>query len=627
MKTRLRRNRKLAGGLGLLLALALILGLSGAVAANGPPAQVARFYGSVTVCTTQAAEGTEVLAKNGAIEVTTTVDGAGNYGNTPDFLDVPGEEGDTVEFWVLGMKVNEAAWAPAFPGGRILVDLVVPVAHLTVTSDGCCEIDVYNIDTATAMGTVAPGATEPFPDIDCGTEIELEALTNGCCDFEGWEVDGAPVGGNPIVVVMNGNRTAIATCLEIGTATLTVEADPPEVGEVTGGGPFDCCTWQPITATSTDPCWYFDSWTGTEIADPDLASTTVHIDGDKTVTANFLRHEYSLTVEANPPEGGEVTGTGGPFDCCTWQPITADPAPGWVFTGWTGTGIAAPGDMATTVHIDADKTVTANFAPPGPMNSLTVDSVGAGEVTIPGEGTYFYPEDTVAPLLAEADPGGLFINWTGETGAIADVNDPSTTILMDDDYSITANFRGDVLMELELGVDWNILSTPVALDPSCIAWGDFTALGDGLDYQIAYYYDGTIFQIVPASYPFMPCDAIYVKMNSADTVPIIPNPDFTMPPSKDVVAGWNLVGSAFLEQFAWGVDEALVSLYYAPGELSWGYTQVISPALNQPDWVYIRDGADPPDMLVGKGVWVSLDNADIYTGFTYTPWTLGAPLP
>ena len=75
----------------------------------------------------------------------------------------------------------------------------------------------------------------------------------------------------------------------------------------------------------------------------------------------------------------------------------------------------------------------------GPYN-LTIASTAGGSVTVPGEGTFAYDEETIVDLVAEADEGYQFVNWTGNVSAIADVYDASTTITMNGDYSITANF-------------------------------------------------------------------------------------------------------------------------------------------------------------------------------------------
>lgn len=70
---------------------------------------------------------------------------------------------------------------------------------------------------------------------------------------------------------------------------------------------------------------------------------------------------------------------------------------------------------------------------------LTVTS-GTGGSTSPS-GTSSHDDGDVVDLTATADSGYAFVNWTGDTDTVADVNDATTTITMDDDYSITANFE------------------------------------------------------------------------------------------------------------------------------------------------------------------------------------------
>jgi len=258
--------------------------------------------------------------------------------------------------------------------------------------------------------------------------------------------------------------------------------------------------------------------------------------------------------------------------------------------------------------------------------TLTVNTTAGGTVTEPASpGPTPYPAGTPVDLLAVPKAHGQFLKWTGDVGTVDNVNAADTFITMNGNYTITANFS---VWTLTLATGWNTISTPITLDPSCDTWGEFVALGNGLDFQTAYYFDGSVFQIPLASYPFSPCDALYVKMNSDDTAPIIPNPGATPPPFKNVVRGWNLVGSAFINDAGeWAVNDSLISLYYVGGELKpWGYNQVISPELgNQPGWVYPRppEGAPgtPPKMLIGKGYWVSMENADRYDGWTTTPWS------
>ena len=141
--------------------------------------------------------------------------------------------------------------------------------------------------------------------------------------------------------------------------TLTAQAVPAEGGTVTGGGAYASGTQVQVTATPANDCWHFVNWTG-PVADPNSASTTVYVDGNKAIAANFALYQYTLTADASPPEGGSVTG-GGTYDCGTDAAIAATPSDGYRFANWTGDA-ADPNSPSTAVHVDADKAVTANFA-------------------------------------------------------------------------------------------------------------------------------------------------------------------------------------------------------------------------------------------------------------------------
>ena len=72
---------------------------------------------------------------------------------------------------------------------------------------------------------------------------------------------------------------------------------------------------------------------------------------------------------------------------------------------------------------------------------LTVSSTTGGSVTSPGEGTFTYDRGTTVLLVAAPASGYQFVNWTGNVGTIANVDANGTTITMNDNCSITANFE------------------------------------------------------------------------------------------------------------------------------------------------------------------------------------------
>jgi hypothetical protein len=74
---------------------------------------------------------------------------------------------------------------------------------------------------------------------------------------------------------------------------------------------------------------------------------------------------------------------------------------------------------------------------------LTCSSTDGGSVTQPGEGAFQYDDGTVVNLMATAELGYHFVNWTGtavDAGRVADPNSAGTTVIMNAGYTVVANF-------------------------------------------------------------------------------------------------------------------------------------------------------------------------------------------
>lgn len=93
------------------------------------------------------------------------------------------------------------------------------------------------------------------------------------------------------------------------------------------------------------------------------------------------------------------------------------------------------------VHADLAVSAASGTEPPPAQYELTISSTAGGSVSTPGEGTYTYDEGTVVELVATPDTDYEFVNWTGDTDPIANVKGVATTITMNGDYSIIANFK------------------------------------------------------------------------------------------------------------------------------------------------------------------------------------------
>ncbi|MBT5650257.1 MAG: VCBS repeat-containing protein [Flavobacteriaceae bacterium] len=145
--------------------------------------------------------------------------------------------------------------------------------------------------------------------------------------------------------------------------TLTTSANPtaggtvaPTTGQYTEGATVS------ITATPAGE-YLFSSWTG---ATGTTATTSVVMNSNKTVTANFVKKQYPLTIEIE----GEGTvsekvikaGLATDYNSGTIVELTAEPTGDWEFVEWSGDITSTENPVQIT--IDQAKTVKARFIEP-----------------------------------------------------------------------------------------------------------------------------------------------------------------------------------------------------------------------------------------------------------------------
>jgi uncharacterized repeat protein (TIGR02543 family) len=176
--------------------------------------------------------------------------------------------------------------------------------------------------------------------------------------------------------------------------------------------------------------WSFTGWSGA--ASGSANPLTVTMNANKTITATFTQNHYTLTV--NVVGNGTVTKNPNQatYHYGDTVKLTAAPAAGWSFAGWSGSASGTANPL--TVTMNGNKVITATFT----QNhyTLTVNVVGSGTVPRnPNLATYHYG-DTVT-LTAIPNTGWKFIGWSGGlTGA----TNPAT-ILINGNKSVTATFE------------------------------------------------------------------------------------------------------------------------------------------------------------------------------------------
>lgn len=124
--------------------------------------------------------------------------------------------------------------------------------------------------------------------------------------------------------------------------SITLNVSPTGSGTVTGGGTYTVGKSVTIQAFSNDG-YNFAEWQENGTTLTENTSYTFTVSENKTFTAVFEKNpvKYTITVSADPENGGTVTG-GGTYDENSVVTITAEPAEGYEFSCWTdGTEVFA----------------------------------------------------------------------------------------------------------------------------------------------------------------------------------------------------------------------------------------------------------------------------------------------
>ncbi len=284
-------------------------------------------------------------------------------------------------------------------------------AQYTITANS----NNTNWGTVSGGGTYASGAT-----------CTLTATANSGYHFESWKKNGTVVSTSAsysFTVTENATYTAYFAVTPVTYYEITTNVTPSGAGTVNGGGTYPEGATVTLTANANNG-YTFDHWQDGNTENP----RTITVTGNATYTATFTQDTYTITVNANPPAGGSVTG-GGPYHYGETATLTATANSGYEFAGWQDGNTENP----RAVTVTGNATYTATFSEVGTTYfSVTANVSPAGAGTVSGTGTY--EAGTVIVLTANANPGYTFDHW----------NDGSTsnprTVTVNNDLSFTAYF-------------------------------------------------------------------------------------------------------------------------------------------------------------------------------------------
>ena len=263
---------------------------------------------------------------------------------------------------------------------------VAPTFLLSVTKSGT--------GSGTVTGTGIACGLDCSESVAPNTVVALTAAVTAGSTFVGWSG-----GGCSGTTACNVTVTAATTInaqfdiTPIAAVTLTVTKSGTGSGTITGTGincgadcsePFALGTVVTLTATATAGStfigWSGGGCSGTATCNVTMsAAQTVNAQFDLAVVPTFL-----LTVSKSGTGSGTVTGVGiscggdctEPFAQNTVVVLTATPAAGSTFAGWSGAGCS--GVLTCSVIVSATATVTAqfNFVPAQePVAAVTVPTL------------------------------------------------------------------------------------------------------------------------------------------------------------------------------------------------------------------------------------------------------------
>ena len=258
-----------------------------------------------------------------------------------------------------------------------------------------------------------------------GQTCTVVATPNSGYTFAGWKENGTTVSTNAsysFTVTSNRNLVAHFTASQPQQYTVTVSANPSNGGNVNGGGTYNQGASCTVTATPHSG-YTFTNWTENGSVVSNSASYTFTVNNNRNLVANCTAtppppQQYTITVTANPTNGGTVTG-GGTYQEGATCVLTASPNTGFVFSNWTKNGTVVSNNPVFSFTVTENASYVAQFIVQ--TNNFTItalaDPTEGGVVS--GGGTY--EQGAVCSLSAAANTGYQFVNWT-KNGTVVSSN-------------------------------------------------------------------------------------------------------------------------------------------------------------------------------------------------------------
>ena len=335
-----------------------------------------------------------------------TVDGGGtyDYGSTIQLL-AHNNTGYRFQMWDDGNLTNPRS---VFVEGDASYTAVFEPLPYEITAE-CDPVE---------GGTVSGAGTYYY-----GTTATLTATPNENYIFLCWS-DG--IASNPRSVTVTGNANYKALFHFNGTTeyTITVAANNPLLGTVTGGGIYPEGSIAEISATPYEGS-VFTGWNDGNTDNPRSIEVTQNME----FMAMFTKTEtYTITVRPENPLLGSTYGSG-EYTLNQVVNIGAIPTAGFYFTGWQDGNV----DNPRTITVTGDAEYVASFLQEPVLTYTVTVLCNETQGFILGAGTYI--AGSIATIAAIPADGFVFVKWSDET------TDNPKEVIVDEDIVLAAFFE------------------------------------------------------------------------------------------------------------------------------------------------------------------------------------------
>lgn len=335
----------------------------------------------------------------------------------------------------------------AFTGTSYYTPLIVPCGSVsayqnapgwsdftTIQETGGCTHQISVLANPSNGGSVQGGGT-----YNSGANCTVTATPNSNYSFINWTENGTPVSSNTSYsFIVNDDRTLTANFQyqQPSTYTINASSDPANGGTISGAGTYtqgQTCT----LIASANSGFAFSNWTENGNVVSTNATYSFTVTGNRTLVAHFVVNptNYTITVSANPTNGGTVSG-GGTYQQGQQCTVSATANSNYTFIKWTENGTQVSTNPTYSFTVNSNRTLVAHFQNQPSQYTITLSANPTNGGTVSGGGTY--SQGQTCTVIANANPSYSFVNWT-ENGTQVSTNS-TYSFTVTGNRTLVANF-------------------------------------------------------------------------------------------------------------------------------------------------------------------------------------------